>query len=77
MHAEARARITFEADKLGGRPCIRGYRISVTDVLGMLAAGVSQAEILKDYDFLEAADLKACLEYAAEEVEHPVLIAAG
>lgn len=70
-------RITFEPDKCGGRPCIRGYRLRVKDVLDMLAGGATEAEILADYAFLEPADIRACLEYAAAQVDHPVLVGAG
>jgi len=52
-------------------------RIRVKDVLDLLAAGVSDAEILADYPYLEAEDIRACLAYAAEEADHPVLVAAG
>jgi uncharacterized protein (DUF433 family) len=69
-------RITFNPDQCGGRPCIRGYRLRVKDVLDMLAAGATNAEILADYDFLEEADIRACLEYAAKQVDHPVLVSA-
>ncbi len=54
---------------------MRGMRIRVKDVLDLLAAGVSEAEILEDFPYLEHADITACLEYAAEQVDHPVLIA--
>jgi uncharacterized protein (DUF433 family) len=70
-------RITFNPDQCGGRPCIRGMRIRVKDVLDLLAAGVSEAEILDDYPDLEAEDIRASLAYAAEESDHPVLVAAG
>ncbi|MBP6013259.1 MAG: DUF433 domain-containing protein [Alphaproteobacteria bacterium] len=70
-------RITFEADKCGGRPCVRGYRLRVKDVLDMLASGAAEPEILKDYPFLEPADIRACLEYAATQVDHPVLVGAS
>ena len=69
-------RITFNPEQCGGRPCIRGMRIRVKDVLDLLAAGLSEAEILADYPYLEAADIHACLAYAAEESNHPVLVAA-
>lgn len=69
-------RITFTPDQCGGRPCIRGYRLRVKDVLDMLASGASVQEILADYDFLEAADVQACLEYASLQVDHPVLVSA-
>jgi uncharacterized protein (DUF433 family) len=70
-------RITFEPDKCGGRPCIRGYRLRVKDVLDMLAGGATIDEILADYPFLEPADISACLEYAASQVDHPVLVGAS
>lgn len=69
-------RITFDPDQCGGRPCIRNYRMRVKDVLDMLAGGSSVADILADYDFLEEADIRACLEYAAAQVDHPVLVSA-
>jgi uncharacterized protein (DUF433 family) len=69
-------RITFDPEQCGGRPCIRHYRIRVKDVLDMLAEGVSEEEILKDFNFLEREDIRACLRYAAEQVNHPVLVAA-
>jgi uncharacterized protein (DUF433 family) len=69
-------RITFNPDQCGGRPCIRSYRLRVKDVLDMLAGGATNAEILADYDFLEDADIRACLEYAAKQVDHPVLVSA-
>lgn len=70
-------RITFNPNQCGGRPCIRGMRIRVKDVLDLLAAGVGEAEILADYPYLEAEDIRACLRYAAEQVNHPVLPAAA
>ena len=69
-------RITFNPDQCGGRPCIRGMRIRVKDVLDLLAAGLSEPEILADYPYLEAEDIRACLAYAADEADHPVLVAA-
>ena len=66
-------RITMDAGKCGGRPCIRGLRIRVTDILGMLAEGVSHEEILKDYPYLEPDDIKAALAYAARQSDHAVL----
>ena len=68
-------RITFNPDQCGGRPCIRGMRIRVKDVLEMLAAGVKEKEILADFPYLEAADIRASLEFAAREMDHPVLSA--
>ena len=68
-------RITVEPNKCGGRPCIRGLRIRVTDILGMLAEGVSHEEILRDFPYLEADDIKAALAYAARQADHAVLAA--
>jgi uncharacterized protein (DUF433 family) len=67
-------RITFDPEQCGGRPCIRHYRIRVKDVLDMLAGGASEAEILKEYDFLESEDIRACYEFAAERVDFPILV---
>ena len=58
--------ITIEPDKRGGKPCIRGMRITVYDVLGWLAAGMSVAEIVDDFPKLTEADIRACLEFAAD-----------
>ncbi len=68
-------RITFNTNQCGGRPCVRGMRIRVKDVLDLLAAGVPHTEMLEDYPYLESEDITACLEYAAAEVDHPVLVA--
>ncbi len=69
-------RITMEPGKCGGRPCIRGYRLRVKDVLELLASGASEKEILEDYDFLESEDIRACLLYAAAQANHTILQAA-
>ena len=69
-------RITFDPQQCGGRPCIRHYRLRVKAVLDLLAARVPEAEILADYPFLEPEDIQACLQYAATEVNHPVLVVA-
>ena len=58
-------RITVEPDKMGGRPCIRGLRVTVATVVGLLADGVSEAEILADYPYLEPDDIRQSLRYAA------------
>lgn len=68
-------RITTNPDQCGGRPCIRGMRVRVVDVLELLAAGESPAEILAAYPYLEPADITACLRYAARRLDHPVLAA--
>ena len=66
-------RITTNPDVCGGRPCIRGLRIRVKDVLDLLAAGATSEEILADYPYLEAEDIAAVLEFAARQNDHPVL----
>lgn len=58
--------ITIEPGKRGGRPCVRGMRIAVSDVLGWLAAGMSHEQILSDYPELTEEDIRACLAYAAD-----------
>ena len=68
------SRITVEPGKCGGRPCIRRMRIRVKDVLEMLAAGASEEQILTDYPDLEREDIRACLEYAAQYFDHPVVL---
>ncbi len=66
-------RITARPDQCGGRPCIRGLRIRVKDVLDLLASGASREEILADYPYLEAEDIVAALEFAAAQTDHAVL----
>ena len=66
-------RITINPLQCGGRPCIRGMRIRVKDVLDLLAAGVSETEILADYPYLERDDIRAALEYAPVQADDPVL----
>jgi uncharacterized protein (DUF433 family) len=69
-------RITTNFEQCGGRPCIRGMRIRVKDVLDMLAGGATSEEILADYPDLEAEDIRACLAYASRYLDHSVLVAA-
>lgn len=66
-------RITVEPGKCGGRPCVRGQRLRVTDVLDLLSHGASHAEILRDYAFLEEQDILACIAYASRLTDHVVL----
>ncbi len=66
-------RITIDPNQCGGRPCLRGLRIRVKDVLDLLAAGASREEVLADFPLLEAGDVTASLEYAARQADHPVL----
>ena len=63
---EYRDVITIEPGKRSGKPCIRGLRITVTDVLEYLASGMTEAEILSDFPDLEARDVRACLAFAAD-----------
>ena len=70
-------RITFETGKCGGRPCIRGYRLRVSDILDLIAAGASNDEILEDYPFLEPDDIKAALTFAARQTDHLVISGAA
>jgi uncharacterized protein (DUF433 family) len=58
--------ITIEPDKRGGKPCIRGLRITVYDVLEYLASGMTEAEILRDFPDLNSDDVRACLAFAAD-----------
>lgn len=69
--------ITIEPGKRGGKPCIRGMRISVYDILGWLAAGMSDKQILAEYPELTLADIRAALAYAADRNHHLVGPAAG
>jgi uncharacterized protein (DUF433 family) len=66
-------RITVNLNQCGGRPCIRGFRIRVKDILDMLASGMSEKEILDDYPYLQPEDIRATLEFAASQNDHPIL----
>lgn len=68
-------RITVNPGQCGGRPCVRGMRIRVSDVLGLFAAGLSVEQILGEMPDLEPDDLKACLLYARRRVDHPLIAA--
>jgi uncharacterized protein (DUF433 family) len=68
-------RITIDPDQCGGRPCIRGMRIRVIDVLDLFAAGLNADQILEELPDLEMEDIKAALNYAARRLDHPVMIA--
>ena len=69
-------RITVNPNQCGGRPCIRGMRIRVKDVLDMLSGGATETEILADFPDLQAEDIRACIAYAARYLDHTVLVAA-
>ncbi len=73
MKPELLKRITIEPDKCGGRPCIRGKRMRVVDILQLLSSGAPFEEILADYPFLERDDILAAIEYAALQTDHVVL----
>jgi uncharacterized protein (DUF433 family) len=68
-------RITSEPDKFGGRPCIRGFRIRVSDVLDLLAAGLSAEAVVDELPDLELDDVRAALAYASSQVDHPLIAA--
>jgi uncharacterized protein (DUF433 family) len=68
-------RITIDPEQCGGRPCIRGMRIRVVDVLDLFAAGLSADQIREELPDLEMEDIKAALRYAARYMDHPVLVA--
>ena len=70
------SRITINPEQCGGRSCVRGMRIRVTDVLELLAAGLSPAQVVDELPDLEQEDLSACLLYAARRLDHPILRAA-
>ncbi len=67
--------ITIEAGKRGGQPCIRGMRITVSDVLGWLAEGISHDKILSDFPELTEKDIRACLAFAADRERRAVTVA--
>lgn len=68
-------RITVNPEQCGGRPCIRGMRIRVVDILDLFAAGLNAEQILEELPDLEMDDVKAALQYAARRMDHPVLAA--
>ena len=69
------SRITINPQQCGGRPCIRGMRIRVTDVLDLLAAGLSSEQVVEELPDLEADDIIAALQFASRKLDHPVLAA--
>lgn len=68
-------RITVNPDQCGGRPCIRGMRIRVVDILELLAAGLTQDQILEELPDLEKDDIEAALKYASSKLDHPIIAA--
>lgn len=68
-------RITVDPGLCGGRPCIRGMRIRVTDVLDLLSIGLSEPQVLAELPDLEPDDIRACLRFASQRLDHPVIAA--
>lgn len=68
-------RITVDPDQCGGRPCVRHMRIRVTDVLDLLASGLSTQQVVADLPDLVAEDVEACLRFASRRLNHPVVTA--
>jgi uncharacterized protein (DUF433 family) len=66
--------ITFEPGKRSGKPCIRGMRITVYDVLEYLASGMTTEQILRDFPYLTVDDIRACLRYAADREHHQMVV---
>ena len=73
VQEQSESRITIDSGVCGGRPCIRGLRMRVSDVLGMLASAMDADDILREYPYLEREDIAACLQFAARWLNHPVL----
>ena len=73
--SDLKERITINPNQCGGKPCIRGLRIRVIDILDLLAAGLSHAEILEEHPDLEPEDIKAALLYARGRLDHPIVAA--
>lgn len=67
-------RITFNPKQCGGRPCVRGLRIRVADVLDLLEAGLTPEQIVDELPDLETEDVRACLAFARQRLDHPVLV---
>jgi uncharacterized protein (DUF433 family) len=75
LMTELAERITVDATQCGGRPCVRGMRIRVTDVLDLLAAGLSREQVLEELPDLEPDDITACLRFASRRLDHPIVAA--
>ena len=73
--SELLTRITINPGQCGGRPCVRGMRIRVVDVLDLLAGGLTPQQVLDELPDLEPDDIRACLFYASRRLDHPVLVA--
>jgi uncharacterized protein (DUF433 family) len=68
-------RITIDPNRMHGRPCIRGLRVTVADILGLMSAGQSRETILEEYPYLEGADIDAVLAFAARQADRPIIAA--
>ncbi len=66
-------RITVDSDQCGGRPCIRGMRIRVTDVLDLFASGLTAEQVMSELPDVEADDIRACFRFASRRLDHPVV----
>jgi len=73
--SEWRERITVNPEQCGGRPCIRGMRIRVMDVLELYAAGLNETQIIEEMPDLEIEDLRAVMRYVSSRIDHPVIAA--
>jgi uncharacterized protein (DUF433 family) len=76
MQLAGHPRITIDPAICGGRPVVTGTRMRISEVLDLLSNGVTESEIAADFPYLNAADIRACLSYAASFSDHPVVIAA-
>ena len=72
-----RERISIDPERRSGKPCIKGTRMTITDVLEYLASGMTHAEVLTDFPYLKEEDIRACLAYAAARESHEVRLAAA
>jgi uncharacterized protein (DUF433 family) len=72
---EITSRITVNPEQCGGRPCIRGMRIRVVDILDLLASGLSQKDVLVEFPDLEEQDIVAAIKYARTKIDHPIVAA--
>jgi uncharacterized protein (DUF433 family) len=75
METNWRSRITVNPKQCGGRPCIRGMRIRVTDIIDLLASGLNQDQVLEELPDLVKEDIEAALKYVSDKLDHPVLAA--
>lgn len=73
--ADLAERITVDPEQCGGRPCVRGLRIRVQDVLDLLANGLTPEQVLEELPDLETEDIRACLRFASRRLDHPVVAA--